>query len=53
MNDQRYGATKQEQTSSNVIKHHANHQILPAFPGRAYLCVPKTLSALISRRNHL
>ena len=34
--DQRYGATKQEQTSSNVIERHANHQILSAFPGRAH-----------------
>jgi hypothetical protein len=32
---QRCAATKQEQTSSNVIKRHANHQILPAFPRRA------------------
>jgi hypothetical protein len=36
MIDQRYGATKQEQTSSNVIERHANHQILSAFPGRAH-----------------
>jgi hypothetical protein len=34
--DQRYGATKQEQTSSNVTEHHAKRQIFPAFPGEPH-----------------
>jgi len=34
--DQRNGATKQEQTSLNVIEHHANRQIFSGFPGEAH-----------------
>jgi hypothetical protein len=34
MIDQRYAATKQEQTASN-IEHHANRQVFPAYPERA------------------
>jgi hypothetical protein len=34
--DQRYAATEGEQAPSNVTERDANHQILSAFPERAY-----------------